>query len=73
MGLRLPTLVVAACQAASLCLTFWSAVWQAFWSLPVALLSCCLRALLPGCDGSCDGWARFYEVSPRFLQGALRQ
>lgn len=60
MGLT--SAAVLGAQALALLATAISAAWQAFWSLPVACITAVLRAVLPGCDGNCDGWARFYEV-----------
>ncbi len=49
-------------QALALVHTAVVATWSAALYLPIALVSAALRMLLPGCDGRCDGHARFYEV-----------
>jgi len=49
-------------QALALVYQFCVAVWNATLSLPATLLTVLCRMLLPGCDGRCDGSARFYEV-----------
>lgn len=49
-------------QALALVHTALVAAWNAAFYLPIALVSAALRMLLPGCDGRCDGHARFYEV-----------
>ena len=51
-------------QAGALLQTAVAAVWNATLYLPIALVTVLLRSLLPGCDGRCDGSARFYEVRP---------
>lgn len=38
------------------------------WYMPIALVSAVLRHLLPGCDGRCDGSARFYEGVVKHLR-----
>ncbi|KAL4448927.1 hypothetical protein ABPG77_007644 [Micractinium sp. CCAP 211/92] len=48
-------------QALALVHTAVVATWSAALYLPIALVSAALRMLLPGCDGRCDGHARFYE------------
>ena len=52
---------ILAAQALALVLTFFQATWSAALSLPTTLLTIACRMLLPGCDGRCDGRARFYE------------
>lgn len=60
--MRLPGPLLMVAQACALVSTFWSAAWSAFFYLPIAVATAALRTVLPGCDGRCDGWARFYEV-----------
>lgn len=49
-------------QALALVYTACVAFWNASLHLPIALATATLRMVLPGCDGRCDGNARFYEV-----------
>lgn len=49
-------------QAFALLQTAMGAVWNVTFYMPIALVTVALRKILPGCDGQCDGSARFYEV-----------
>jgi hypothetical protein len=61
---QLRSSLILLCQALALFQTLVTAVWAATWYLPISLVSALLRNVLPVCDGSSDGSARFYEVRP---------
>lgn len=67
-GLR--GLCVLGAQLAALTFTLVTACWSCFTHVPIAVATACLRSLLPGCDGRCDGKAQFYEVrAPQWRPG----